>query len=75
MEDKPCTSTDADQFIQSVEETNSKKTCTGGGKYFCVPQCLNNSLHNPELSFHSIPKDDKLKRKWHKILKTKGCWT
>jgi hypothetical protein len=70
MEDNPCTSTDADQCTEVVEQKKIKKTC--GGKNCCVPQCLNNSLRNPELSFYSIPKDEKLKRKWHKVLKTKG---
>ena len=44
MEDKPCTATDADQLIRFVEEKNFKKTCTGGGKYCCFPQYLNNGL-------------------------------
>jgi len=72
MEDKPCTSRDAGETSRPLEDKNLKKKPTGGGKYCCVPQCTNSSIRNPELSFYQIPKGKELKRKWHKILKTKG---
>ena len=72
MEDKPCTSRDAGEAGKPLEDKNLKKKATGGGKYCCVPQCTNTSIRNPELSFYQIPKGKELKRKWHKILKTKG---
>ncbi len=37
MEDKPCTTTDADQLIRFVEEKNFKKTCNGREKLFFFP--------------------------------------
>lgn len=73
MEDIPCSSRDADKLAQQLEYEKSK-SCTGsyGGKNCCVPQCKNNSLKNPELSFHKIPKNCVLQTKWIKLLKTKG---
>ena len=38
-------------------------------RYCCVPKCDNN---NPELSFHKIPKNPELKKKWMQVLKRKG---
>ena len=74
MEDIPCSSKDADQVTQHVNTV--KRTQPGnqlyGGKNCCVPQCTNNSLRNPELSFYKIPKDSTLKKKWEKPLQTKG---
>ena len=63
------------------EEVSQQPSCSGqkeqavirsGGRTCCVPQCSNNSRKNKELSFHKIPEDPILKRKWFKILKTKG---
>ena len=41
-------------------------------RYCCVPKCNNNNRKNPELSFHKIPKNPKLKKKWMQVLKRKG---
>ena len=38
----------------------------------CVPKCDNNNRKNPELSFHKIPKNPELKKKWLRVLKRKG---
>ncbi|CAB4025193.1 THAP domain-containing 11, partial [Paramuricea clavata] len=74
MEDIPCSSKDADQATQYSHA--EKRTQHGkqlyGGKNCCVPQCTNSNLRNPELSFYKIPKDSTLKKKWEKLLQTKG---
>ena len=72
MEDKPCTSRDAGETSKPLEDKNLKKKLTGGGKYCCVPQCTNTSIRSPKFSIYQILKGKELKRKWHKILKTKG---
>ena len=37
-----------------------------------MPKCDNNYRKNPELSFHKIPKNPELKKKWFQVLKRKG---
>ena len=37
-----------------------------------MPKCDNNNRKNPELSFHKIPKNPELKKKWVQVLKRKG---
>ena len=61
MEDNPSTS----QGMHKKEARQWKTKC-------CVPQCNNNSVRNPELSFHKIPKNKDIKKKWFRVLKTKG---
>ena len=73
MEEKLCTSSEANKLHQGDRTSKSREsTVCRGGKDCCVPQCKNNSRRNPELSFHKIPKDRTLKKKWVKLLKTKG---
>ena len=67
MDDKPGTSKDTNE--QQQKDRTPKNS---GGKNCCVPHCKSNSRKNPELSFHRIPKDETLKKKWIKLLKTKG---
>ena len=61
MEDNPSTS----QGMHKKGARQWKTQC-------CVPQCNNNSTRNPELSFHKIPKNKDIKKKWVRVLKTKG---
>ena len=61
MEDNPSTS-------QGMHKRQARQWKT----YCCVPQCDNNSERNPELSFHKMPKSKEIKRKWVRVLKTKG---
>ena len=72
MEDKPCTSKEANKLHQGETSKLRESTLRLGGKNCCVPQCKNNSRRNPELSFHKIPKDTTLKKQWVKLLKTRG---
>ena len=67
MGDEPSTSKDADDT--QVETTCQVKR---GGINCCVPQCTSNNTKNPELSYHKLPKDEALQKKWVKLLKTKG---
>ena len=41
-------------------------------RFCCIPQCESNNRKNPELSFHKIPKNPELKKKWVRRLKRKG---
>ncbi len=41
-------------------------------RYCCIPQCDNNNRKNPKMSFHKIPKNPELKKKWVRLLKRKG---
>ena len=43
-----------------------------GGHMCCVPTCNNNSRNRPDISYHKLPKEPTLRRKWSKLLKTKG---
>ena len=61
MEDNPSTS-------QGMHKRQTRQWKT----YCCVPQCSNNSEKNPELSFHKMPKNKEIKRKWVRVLETKG---
>ena len=63
MEDKPCTSKEANKLHQGETSKLRESTLRRGGKNCCVPQCKNNSRRNPELSFHKIPKDSTSKKK------------
>ena len=58
MENNPSTS----QGMHKKEARQWKTQC-------CVPQCNNNSARNPELSFHKIPKNKNIKKKWVRALK------
>ena len=64
MESEPSTS----------HETNNSETvkitriCK---RYHCIPQCENNKK-NPEMSFHKIPKNPEMRKKWIRLLKRKG---
>ena len=69
MADKPGCSTNLNK-TQSTS-TNASKVKRGGINC-CVPHCTNNSLRNSGISFHKIPKDEALQKKWVKLLKTKG---
>ena len=65
MEDKPCTSKEANKLHQGDRTSKSREsTVCRGGKDFCVAQCKIYSRRNPELSFHKIPKDSTSKKKW-----------
>ena len=70
MEDQPCTSKEEDKIQQQVKPKQS--TRSRGRTNCCVPQCSNNSLINPDLSFYKIPTDGPLQKRWLKRLKTKG---
>ena len=41
-------------------------------RYCCIPQCDNNNRKNPKMSFHKIPRNPELKKKWVRLLKRKG---
>ena len=43
-----------------------------GGRTCCVPNCNNNSRNRPDICYHKLPKESTLRRKWSKLLKTKG---
>ena len=43
-----------------------------GGRTCCVPNCYDNSRNRPDISYHKLPKEPTLRRKWSKLLKTKG---
>ena len=66
MDSEPGTSKETNEQQQQCE------ILYRGEKNCCVPQCGNNSRKNPLLSFHKIPKDESLRKKWTKLLKTKG---
>ena len=65
MESEPSTS----------HETNNSETvkitriCK---RYCCIPQFENNNKKNPEMSFHKIPKNPEMRKKWIRLLKRKG---
>ena len=71
MEDEPSCSTNIYKPQVDLASTNVNKLKRGGINC-CVPHCTNNSLKNSGISFHKIPKDEVLQRKWVKLLKTKG---
>ena len=71
MDDEPSTSNETSNELHA-SEGNSKSMSYRGGRNCCVPHCGNNSRRNHLLSFHRIPKDGILKKKWIKILKAKG---
>ena len=71
MDDEPGTSNETSNELHA-SESNTKSTSYRGGRNCCVPHCGNNSRRNHLLSFHRIPKDGILKKKWTKILKAKG---
>ena len=71
MDDEPGTFNETSNELHA-SEGNSKSTSYRGGRNCCVPHCGNNSRRNHLLSFHQIPKDGILKKKWTKILKAKG---
>ncbi|XP_028394502.1 uncharacterized protein LOC114518698 [Dendronephthya gigantea] len=59
----------------SLEVNNTEKsevTARLWKRYCCIPQCESNNRRNPELSFHKIPKNPDLKKKWVRLLKRKG---
>ena len=64
MESEPSTS----------HETNNSETvkitriCK---RYCCIPQCENNNIKNPEMSFHKLPKNPEMRKKWIRLLKRK----
>jgi hypothetical protein len=70
MGDEPSTSKNVDN-IQVNLRTSACKV-KHGGINCCVPHCTNNNIKNPEISFHKIPKDEALQKKFVKLLKTKG---
>ena len=43
-----------------------------GGCTCCVPTCNNKIRNRPDISYHKLPKEPTLRRKWSKLLKTKG---
>ena len=45
-----------------------------GGRTCCVSNCNNNSRNRPDISYHKLPKEPTLRRKWSKLLKTKGLY-
>ena len=71
MEDEPSCSTNIYEPQVDSASTNVNKLKRGGINC-CVPHCTNNSLKNSGISFHKIPKDEVLRKKWVKLLKTKG---
>ncbi len=56
----------------STVNTPSPRAFSYGGRTCCVPNCNNNSRRKPELSYHRMPKEPKLRKTWIKLLKTKG---
>ena len=67
MENEPCTSHEINNS-ETVEIT-ARRVCK---RYCCIPQCDSNSRKNPEISFHKIPKNPELRKKWIRLLKRKG---
>ena len=43
-----------------------------GGCTCCVPTCNNKIRNRPDISYRKLPKEPTLRRKWSKLLKTKG---
>ena len=68
MDDEPGTSNETSNELHA-SEGNSKSMGYRGGRNCCVPHCGNNSRRNHLLSFHRIPKDGILKKKWIETLK------
>ncbi len=66
MEVEPSTSLE----VNNTE--NDEVTARVCKRYCCIPQCESNNRQNPELSFHKIPKNPELKKKWMRLLKRKG---
>jgi hypothetical protein len=50
----------------------SQISATRGGRTCCVPNCNNNSRCRADLSYHKIPQEPTLRKKWTKVLKIKG---
>ena len=62
--------------LGTSKEANSQPEECGRARYregrnCCVPNCGSNSRRHPFLSFHRIPKDETLRKKWIKLLKAK----
>ncbi len=66
MEVEPSTSLE----VNNTE--NDEVTAWVWKRYCCIPQCESNNRKNPELSFHKIPNNPELKKKWVQLLKKKG---
>ena len=69
MEDEPsCLTNVCKPQIDERLSTNVNKVKRGGINC-CVPHGTNNNLKNSGISFHKIPKDEVLQKKWVKLLK------
>ena len=59
-------------LMEGTDKLNADPSSLKWKRYCCVPKCDNNNRKNPELSFHKIPKNPVLKKKWVQVLKRKG---
>ena len=66
MEDNASSSTKPDQqlSLQEPEHVEEKIQKKAGGTYCCVRFCDHNTKGNPELSFHKLPTESKLRKAW-----------
>ena len=62
MDIEPGTSLEADK--SDTEAACSERKYKGAGTTCCIPTCGSNTKRNPELSFHQIPTDKKLRKMW-----------
>ncbi|XP_028407590.1 THAP domain-containing protein 2-like [Dendronephthya gigantea] len=67
MESEPSTSHETNN--SETYEITGQRMCK---RYCCIPQCESDSRKNPEMSFHKIPKNPELRKKWVRLLKRKG---